>query len=88
MKDKRLPGAQIDRWAEAIESRGLSPLLLPVLDALDAFGLLARSALLGAAPLLGARASSIAGRRIDLLLSPDLGTELRRRLGHGSCGHE
>ena len=88
MKGKRLPGAQIDRWAEAIASLGLSSLALPLLDTLDAFGFLIDQAVVAAEPLLDARKNSVHGAPADQLLGPDLGTELRRRLRSGPCEHE
>jgi len=88
MKGKRLRRAQIDRWADAIESRGLRPLVLPVLDSLDAFGFIAGHALFAAEPLVHTRPDRLPGQLAALLLRPGLGSELRRRLTSRPRHHE
>ena len=88
MKRKRLRGAQIDRWADAIESRDLQPLALPVLDALDTFGFLAGHALFAVEPLVRTRPGSLSGQLADLLLRPGLGSKLRHRLTSRPRDHD
>jgi len=89
MNGKRLRGAPINRWAEVIESRGLSTLALPFLEVLDALGFLAGQLCFMAEPLIGTRSAGprvqagLIGEVSDLLPRPDACTDLRRRLGAG-----
>jgi hypothetical protein len=78
--------AVVDRWAKAIESCGLSPLALSLLEMVDAFGFLGSQVLVAAEPLM----RDITSREIDqtghLLSQSELREALRNRLigGHSN----
>jgi hypothetical protein len=73
--------AWVDTWAKHIESRGLSPVVLLLLEAARAFGFLGSQALLMAQPLMnGLLNDSTVERTIALLESPELLERLKVRL--------
>ena len=69
--------AQVDRWAELLESSGLSSVTLSLLEMSSAFGFLGQQVLLAIEPLMrGTPGNGIA----QLLGHPDFGRQLRDQL--------
>lgn len=75
--------ARVERWAERIESSGLSSLALPLLEMATAFGLLGGQILLVVGPLIGGTFGETAEQASDLLSDPGLLRRLRERLTEG-----
>jgi hypothetical protein len=73
----------VERWAEHIESTGLSSLALPVLELTAAFGVLGSQALLVLGPLIGGAFRERAEQASELLSDPELARQLRERLTEG-----
>jgi hypothetical protein len=78
--------ASVERWAERIESTGLSSLALPFLEVAAAFGLLGGQALLFFEPLIGGTLGETAEQASELLNDPELVSQLRERLIEGDRG--
>jgi hypothetical protein len=75
--------AHVERWAERIESSGLSSLALPLLEMAAAFGVLGGQILLVVGPLIGGTFGETAEQASDLLSDPGLLRRLRERLTEG-----
>ena len=78
--------AYVERWAERIESSGLSSFVLPFLEMGTAFGLLGGQVLLVVGPLIGGAFGKTAEQASDLLSDPGLLRQLRKRLTEGEGG--
>lgn len=88
MNTEREPQAQVERWAEWIESRGLAPVALSLLDVGGPFGFLVAQALLVAEPFL----TDVSGERLEqtdrLLRNRHLQRQLKGRLTSKQGSHE
>lgn len=78
--------AQVERWAERLESSGLSWLALPFVDLAAAFGTLGGQVLLIVAPLIGGSFGETAEQASNLLSDAELLQQLRERLTEGESG--
>lgn len=76
----------MDRWAELIESSGLSSVALSLLEGSAAFGFLGHQALLAVEPLMRGVSSKGTERATHHLDNPELWRQLKDRLirGHSS----
>ena len=78
--------AWVRTWARRIETVGLSPVVLPLLDVVQALGFLGSQALLLIQPLVkGIATDNTLERTMALLDNPELLEQLRARLEEGEC---
>ncbi|MGD2104742.1 MAG: hypothetical protein PVJ55_06485 [Anaerolineae bacterium] len=88
MDSERELRAQVDHWAEWIESRGLSSVALPLLDVGDTFAFLVAQALLVAEPFVQDLPDGGLEQAKHLVRSPGLRRQLKDRLLSRNSGHE
>jgi hypothetical protein len=75
--------ANVEQWAERIESIGLSSLALPFLELVAPIGFLGGQALLVVGPLIGGAFGETAEQASRILSDPALLRQLRERLTDG-----
>ena len=78
--------AWVETWARRIETLGLSPVVLPLLDVVQALGFLGSQALLLVQPLVaGIMSDTALEQSMALLDNPGLLERLRTCLEEGEC---
>lgn len=78
--------AWVETWARRIETLGLSPVVLPLLDIVQALGFLGSQALLLVQPLVtGIMSDTALEQSMALLDNPELLERLRACLEEGEC---
>lgn len=86
MNGKQEKQTQADRWAELIESNGLSSVALSLLEIVDTFGFLGHQALLALEPLVRDVSNKQIEQAAHLWGNSEVRAHLRNRLirGHSS----
>jgi hypothetical protein len=85
---KREHQAQVDRWAQLIESSGLSVLALSVIEMVDTFGVLLDQAILAVEPLMRGVSTQGIEQTAHLLRDSEMRSQLRNRLTRGHSSDE
>ena len=88
VNDRQAIEAHVDRWAELLESSGLSSVALPLIEMVTAFGFLGQQALLAVEPLVREGSDEKIGKTGHLLDDPERWRRLRRRLTRGESNDD